>query len=725
MPQSPFPSPRARDPLQLARITIWCTLILALAGSITGLTLGHAVGAVTGFERILVAGAALFCGILIVILAIRPFDRLRWLAPLISAVFLAYLVLGGLASLHKPSIVDSFLVYLLWFFPLLAFNRFANLTTSQVPLTWLIWGAALALSVGALMVQSLPEREVPVLLVYGMSLTTFTLLLSLFAWYREALIKALEREQAAAAAHQTVLASERRFRDLFVNAASGIGWLDADGVLHQVNATFARMLNRSVANLEQVPFVHLVAAESRDTWDHDWLRLSSGADTELLTELRLRGNDGAQPWTRISLAVRRNPDANLHEVVFVCLDNTEVHDMSARLHQAQRLEAVGQLTGGVAHDFNNLLTVILGNADVLVEDLAGRSRQSDLARMIRDAAMRGHDLVQRLLAFARRQVLDPRHVRVARQLDTMLPLLRRSIGEDIAVDYHADDRDGVVLLDPAQFESAVLNLCLNARDAMPLGGQLSIAVGRQYLAARSFADAPDLPAGNYLQVTVTDTGQGIEPEALGRLFEPFYTTKALGKGTGLGLPMVHGFMQQSGGHITVESVLGQGTAVHLWLPLVSVEESRVGPAPIAVSTEAVPGGTETILLVEDDPLVRDHARGQLESLGYRVHVASDGVEALAALRDDDAVALLFTDVIMPEMSGVELAQRVQARHPGIRVLFTSGYAENVLVHRGQLPEGVRLLSKPYRRQDLARKIRDALEADREPIQPLGGSATAS
>ena len=383
----------------------------------------------------------------------------------------------------------------------------------------------------------------------------------------------------------------------------------------------------------------------------------------------------------------------------------DIDTLNERLRRSQRLEAVGQLTGGLAHDFNNLLTVVMGNAEALHAELAANPRLAALAGMVLDAATRGSQLTQHLLAFARKQPLDPRSVDVDELVAGFDPLLRHTLGEHIDIKLARGAGLWRALIDPAQLENAVLNLSLNARDAMPGGGQLTIETANANLDADFVAEHGDVEPGSYVVLSVTDTGTGISPENVLRVFEPFYTTKEPGKGTGLGLAMVYGFIKQSGGHVTIDSRPGEGTAVRLYLPRAPETAAPVDPAPAASEV----GGDETVLLVEDDELVRSAAVGHLARLGYDVIAASNGAQALEVLRTTRSVDLLFTDVVMPGMSGRHLADEAKRLRPGLKVLFTSGYPEDAIVHQGRLDPGVQLLSKPYRRAALARSIRAALD----------------
>jgi PAS domain S-box-containing protein len=389
------------------------------------------------------------------------------------------------------------------------------------------------------------------------------------------------------------------------------------------------------------------------------------------------------------------------------VDVTEQRAMEAQLRQAQRLEAVGRLTGGLAHDFNNLLTVILGNAEMLAEGVAHDPELVQLAELIQKAANRGADLNSRLLAFARRQTLDPKAIDVGALIGGMEGLLRHSLGAQIEIETVTPPGLWDALADAAQLESALLNLCLNARDAMPDGGRLTVEVANVTL-DRSYADwDEDLTPGDYVLVAVSDTGTGMPPEVVTRAFDPFFTTKEVGAGSGLGLSMVFGFVKQSRGHVQIYSEVGHGTTVKLYLPRAGHDEERAeaesgGPAE-------TPGGSECILLVEDDPLVREHVVSLLRSLGYRVVAAENGPEALGVLAGAGRFDLLFTDMVMPGgMNGRRLAEEATRLRPGLRVLFTSGYTDDAMIRQGRLDRGVHFLDKPYRREELAAKLRQVL-----------------
>ena len=389
------------------------------------------------------------------------------------------------------------------------------------------------------------------------------------------------------------------------------------------------------------------------------------------------------------------------------LDVTERRELTERLRQSQKLEAVGQLTGGVAHDFNNLLTVILGNSELLKEQLTDQQQLRMLAEMTNTAAERGAELTSRLLAFARRQALEPKLVDINRLVSGMEPMLRRTLSENIEIEMVRGGGLWASEVDPGQLESALLNMAINARDAMPEGGHLTIETANAMLDDIYARAHHEVSAGQYVLVSVSDTGAGMTADIAGQAFEPFFTTKQVGKGSGLGLSMVYGFVKQSGGHAKIYSEPGEGTTIKLYFPRALANGEKLYTLP---GESAVTGGREHILVVEDDDLVRNHVISLLGGLGYRVTSTASGAEAMAELRRNVPIDLLFTDVIMPGgMNGRQLADAAQGLRPGLKVLFTSGYTENAIVHHGRLDHGVNLLGKPYRRQELAAKVRKVLD----------------
>jgi signal transduction histidine kinase len=380
------------------------------------------------------------------------------------------------------------------------------------------------------------------------------------------------------------------------------------------------------------------------------------------------------------------------------------------LRQAQKMEAVGQLTGGVAHDFNNLLQIIVGNLEILLRNLPA---DADRLRRATDAAMSGAErataLTQRLLAFSRRQPLDPKPINVNNLVGGMSELLHRTLGETIAVETVLGPGLWHIEVDQNQFESALLNLAVNARDAMPQGGKLTIETANTHIGEDYYALNAEAAPGQYVVICVSDTGCGIDKATMAHVFEPFFTTKETGRGTGLGLSLVYGFVKQSGGHVKLYSEPGIGTTVKIYLPPLTGE---IAEEQVSGWTEA-PEDTheETILVLEDNHEVRRHSVEALRELGYRVVEAHDGATALQLLERQPYVDLLFTDVVLPGgMMGAEIAAQARAMYPRLKVLFMTGYARNAIVHHGHLDQGAHLITKPFSFIDLATKVRDVLDA---------------
>ena len=499
------------------------------------------------------------------------------------------------------------------------------------------------------------------------------------------------------------------------HARDGVAAFAADGRLVAWNAKFFGLLD-------------LPADLARRGTGLEELRASErGRELPALADAGGAGPGSADAARQVEVGGRRievagNPMPGGGRVVS-CTDVTRRLQAEAIVRQAQKMEAIGHLTGGVAHDFNNLLQTIGGNLDLLARAVPpdDRAAAARLAGAL-DGVARGARLTGQLLAFARRQPLSPRVVNLGRVVRGLGDLLARTLGEPVEVETVVAGGLWNTAVDPSQVENAVLNLAINARDAMPGGGKLTIELANAFLDDAYAAAHAEVTPGQHVLLAVSDTGVGMPPDVAARAFEPFFTTKPEGQGTGLGLSQVYGFVKQSGGHIKIYSEVGEGTTVRVYLPRSRRPEQR--PEPAAAGGEAVVGGSETVLVVEDDPAVRDAAVETLTELGYRVLQAGSGEAALAVLAGGTRVDLLFTDVVMPgPVRTRELARRAQELSPGLAVLYTSGYTENAILHDGRLDEGVLLLSKPYRRDDLACRVRQALEAARRASRP--GSSTST
>ena len=544
--------------------------------------------------------------------------------------------------------------------------------------------------------------------------------------------------------------------DLFENAPCGYVTASADGRIVRVNATLAKWLGRTPAELAGKRFPDLLNIAGKIYYETHFaplLRMQGAFNEVALDMVRADGRpipvlvnavergdaEGRTRFTRITvfnavdrrryeqelLQARRTAEeasAELRELnagleARVAQAVEERMQAEEALRQAQKMEAIGQLTGGVAHDFNNLLTVILGGLDTIRRQLAtlpgslATQRIERSVRMASHGAERAATLTARLLAFARRQPLDPKPIDAGRLVTNLADLLQRTLGETIALETVSGGGLWRLQADPGELENALVNLAVNARDAMPDGGRLTIETANAHLDEAYVARVPEPVApGQYVLIAVTDTGTGMSPETLAQVFEPFFTTKDVGKGTGLGLSQVYGFVRQSGGHIRIYSEMGEGTTVKIYLPRLTAIVGEQAEAEIAPPAAPTHGGTETVLVVEDHEDLRIFSAGILRELGYRVLEAANGPSALKVLQGAHDVDLLFTDVVLPEgMDGRRLADEAMRRRPGIKVLFTTGYTRHAIVHNGRLDAGVDLIGKPFSFDDLAAKVREILD----------------
>ncbi len=514
-------------------------------------------------------------------------------------------------------------------------------------------------------------------------------------------------ETALSVSEQKLQRSEDYFRALIENATDLITVLHQDGtILFESNAIEVQFgyTSEELLGRNALEFVH---PDDRKRVAEALSAVGPEPGPGTPVEFRLRHKDGR--WRQVSsVGTNAMENPNVEGIVIISRDITEARAMEEQLRQAQKMEAVGRLTGGVAHDFNNLLAVIMGNLELLDERLDHQPKLRALAEKAFGAAERGATLTQRLLAYSRRQPLAPQVTDLKHLVLGMIDLLGRTLGETVEVVTMLPGDLWPAAVDTHQLENALVNLALNARDAMPGGGKLTIEAANAHLDAAYTATHDDLEPGDYTVVAVSDTGTGIAPGELDRVFEPFFTTKGVGQGSGLGLSMVYGFAKQSGGHVSIYSEPGQGTTVKIYLPRAVLDQAAVVPEH---ESELVPQGHgETVLVVEDDAAVRDACLDLLGDLGYAALAARDGNAALTLLDDTPDVALLFTDVVLPGgMSGTDLAPEALRRRPGLKVLYTSGYTENAVIHHGRLDDDVELIGKPYRKAQLARKLRAVID----------------
>ena len=514
-------------------------------------------------------------------------------------------------------------------------------------------------------------------------------------------------------AEQVIRESEARLKAVVETAVDGVILIDAQGSIRMFNPACERLFGYGADEVIGKTVQMLMPASDRPKVAEHLSGFRRAGEHKVVgagSEIVGRRKDGTTFPMEVSIGEAQQDG----ETIFVGVlhDLTDRKQTEAQLVQAQKMETVGQLSGGIAHDFNNLLTVVVGNADALSEMLKARPDLQALAEAIVQAGERGAELTQRLLAFSRRQTLQPAEIDGNALVRNMEKLLRRMLSETIAIRTTLEPDLWTAFADPGQLENALLNLAINARDAMPHGGSLTIATGNVSLDERYRDLHPEVSPGEYVMVAVTDDGSGMPKDVLDHAFEPFFTTKEVGKGSGLGLSMVYGFVKQSNGHVAIYSEPGLGTTVRLYLPAVAVTADQA-PSLVPAQVHTATGG-ESVLVAEDDPFVRSYAVTCLTNLGYRVAEAVDGHEALQKLHEDPDVDVLFTDVVMPGgINGWELAERARQIQPGLKVVLTSGYALETLAERGRLPDGAVVLNKPYRKSDLAKRLREALDVTQQ------------
>jgi signal transduction histidine kinase len=538
-------------------------------------------------------------------------------------------------------------------------------------------------------------------------------------------VRAIERRQREAS--QRVERAETLLREAVESIPEGFIIYDNDDRLVMCNEAYRSLYPHTAAAL--VPGARF-ADILRHGLAHGEIAEAVGHEEEWLEERLRQHRSPANTHEQVLadgrhiLAIDRRTQSGLN--AGIRLDVTPLRTAEAQLHQAQKMDSIGQLSGGIAHDFNNLLGTIIGNLDLLVEGLADNTTLGTFAAEALGAALRAGELTKRLLAFARKQPLRPQTIDVGAQLSGLADLLRGMLGETITLELTVPDAPWPVIADPAQLESAIVNLVINARDAMPFGGVITITAANNVVsmgaAALARAHDGEISRGDHVIISVSDTGIGMTPEVVAKAFEPFFTTKPAGKGTGLGLSMVYGFAKQSQGHAVIDSDVGRGTTVHLYLPRAASRTNPIALSPFPCNqsvpglqtkaTARLPAGREVVLLAEDNEGLRQTTVRVLRDLGYRVIEAEDGPSALEVLRSNQPIDLLFTDVVMPNgMSGFELASEAHRLRPGLKILFASGFTEMAAHPRPRSgSEEAPLLTKPYRKDEVAWQMRLLLDA---------------
>ena len=500
----------------------------------------------------------------------------------------------------------------------------------------------------------------------------------------------------------------QRLAAIVENSADAIISKTLQGIATSWNPAAEIMFGYSAAEIIGRSLSVLVPPDRHDEETQILAGFARGEPARRLETVRLRKN-GERFDVYVTISPIKDPQGIIVGISKIVRDITVRKRFEAQLLQSQKLETVGRLAGGVAHEFNSILTAIIGQSELLLGDLPPGSPLTNNAIEISQAAGRAAALTRQLLAYGRKQILQPEILDLNTILAGMAGTLRHLLGPDTDVLVAPGGELKTVKADCGQIEQVIMNLVMNAAEAMPHGGKLTLETANVTLDSEYAGRVPGLSAGEYVMLAVTDTGPGMTEEVKARAFEPFFSTKEVGQGTGLGLPTCYGIIKQSGGHISLYSELGRGTTCKIYLP--QVEPLAVLPLPRLDSPD-LPRGTESILLVEDDPALREMAATLLKRLGYAVIPAANGVEALRMKqqRDTGHIDLLFTDVVMPQMSGRELSERVRALSPATRVLFTSAYTENAIIHQGVLNQGVTLLQKPFTPSALAHKLRAVLDA---------------
>ncbi|MGM0632037.1 MAG: ATP-binding protein [Pseudomonadota bacterium] len=702
--------------LRQARNVVLIALTVGFSGALLGVVFGILAGTVIGPDAWLIAVLGAVTGSLMVLVLLKPAMATSVVTGVLTVYFAVHLNAGVIIVYQATGEVLRIIPYLVWFFPLVVFHQFTNFGFHKRAISILVTLSPIPMSAYVLAhpTQPVAIATLDAMVTFLFSFFIFVLCFGFFTRHRDEEVQRAARAEEADRSAAVLRVSEERFRLLGL-ATNDLIW-DAD--LASGKVWWSESLLTTFGYDPEGPGTDWVSCRQ---WIHPDDRERVVGSLDRIIE---KGETGESDWSseyRFVCADGRTLDVVSRGVVLSdesgkpirvigsTTDVTELRVLEKKLRQSQKMEAVGQLTGGIAHDFNNLLTIILGSAETLADIHANNPDARALANNTMQAAERGATLTGRLLSFARLQALTPEHLTPRELLSGIEGLIRRTIAEDIEIGINVAADVLPIEVDRGQLENAVLNLVINARDAMPEGGRLTIEATNVTLSEDDLLHYEGMKAGQYVVLAVTDNGSGMSRDILERAFEPFFTSKAAGKGSGLGLSMVWGFMRQSNGQAQIYSEPDEGTTVRLYFP---AAKKLAVPAKTPPAAVGLVGGQENILVVEDNESVRQYVAAQLDGLGYQVREAASAAEALAIVDSGWPIDLLFTDVVMPGgMNGKQLADAARLQRPALKVLFTSGYTEDAIVHQGRLDPGVTLLGKPYRRAELVTKVRQVLDGE--------------